>query len=196
MAKYQGLLEVPVFRRFSWRHRCTRGSLEAVAIAYGLSFFLCPVVHAAEEPRTHADNSIEAIVVKSKKLSVESLIDRKVYRVSSDAQRSFGSLGDLLATIPSVDVDPSGIVSLRGDFKVLILIDGKASSQLAGASAGDNLQSIPAKDIVRIEVLTTPPAQFKADGVAGVISVITRKGGRAAARRPCKRAPATGVVTS
>ncbi len=142
-----------------------------------IGFFLCPVVHGAEEPRAQADNSIEAIVVKSKKLSVESLIDRKVYSVGSDAQSSFGSLGDLLATIPSVDVDPSGIVSLRGDSKVLILIDGKASSQLAGASAGDNLQSIPAKDIVRIEVLTTPPAQFKADGVAGVINVITRKGG-------------------
>jgi outer membrane receptor protein involved in Fe transport len=76
-------------------------------------------------------------------------------------------------------VDPSGIVSLRGDSKVLILIDGKPSSQFAGASAGDNLQSIPAKDIVRIEVLTTPPAQFKADGVAGVINIITRKGGPA-----------------
>ncbi len=138
---------------------------------------LCPVAHGAEEPRAQADNSIEAIVVKSEKLSVESLIDRKVYSVTSDAQSSFGSLGDLLSSIPSVDVDPSGIVSLRGDSKVLILIDGKPSSQLAGASAGDNLQSIPAKDIVRIEVLTTPPAQFKADGVAGVINVITRKGG-------------------
>ena len=63
----------------------------------------------------------------------------------------------------------------RGDTKVLILIDGKPSSQFAGAAAGDNLQSIPAKDIERIEVLTTPPAQFKADGVAGVINIITRK---------------------
>ncbi len=68
-----------------------------------------------------------------------------------------------------------GIVSLRGDTKVLILIDGKPSSQFAGSSAGDNLQSIPAKDIERIEVLTTPPAQFKADGGAGVINIITRK---------------------
>ena len=30
-------------------------------------------------------------------------------------------------------------------------------------------------DIERIEVLTTPPAQFKADGAAGVINIITRK---------------------
>ena len=45
----------------------------------------------------------------------------------------------------------------------------------SGPSAGDNLQSIPAADIERIEVITTPPAQYKADGAAGVINIITRK---------------------
>jgi outer membrane receptor protein involved in Fe transport len=64
---------------------------------------------------------------------------------------------------------------LRGDTNVLILIDGKPSTQFSGSAAGDNLQSFPAADIERIEVLTTPPAQFKADGAAGVINIITRK---------------------
>jgi outer membrane receptor for ferrienterochelin and colicin len=132
------------------------------------------VTQAADEQPPVPD-SLEAIVVESQKLTVETLIDRKVYTVTSDAQSTFGTLSDILGTIPSVDVDPTGIVSLRGDTKVLILIDGKPSSQFDGASAGDNLQSIPAKDIERIEVLTTPPAQFKADGVAGVINIITRK---------------------
>lgn len=91
--------------------------------------------------------------------------------MTSDAQSTFGSLGDILSNIPSVDVDPTGIVSLRGD----ILIDGKPSNQFSGASAGDNLQSIPAKDIERIEILTNPPVQYKADGVAGVINIITRR---------------------
>jgi outer membrane receptor protein involved in Fe transport len=136
----------------------------------------CSVARAGDEPPKPVE-SLDAIVVKSEKLTVESLIDRKVYSVASDAQSSFGSLSDILAIIPSVDVDPTGVVSLRGDTKVLILIDGKPSSQFAGASAGDNLQSIPARDIERIEVLTTPPPQFKADGVAGVINIITRKGG-------------------
>jgi outer membrane receptor protein involved in Fe transport len=77
--------------------------------------------------------------------------------------------------IPSIDVDNTGIVSLRGDINVLILIDGKPSTQFSGSAAGDNLQSIPAADIERIEVLTNPPAQFKADGAAGVINIITRK---------------------
>src|SRR5260370_4962377 len=118
---------------------------------------------------------MEAIVVTGQKLSVETLIDRKVYSVTSDVQSTFGTLSDVLSVIPSVDVDPDGIVSLRGDTNVLILIDGKPSTQFSGPSAGDNLQSIPAKDIERIEVLTTPPAQFKADGAAGVINIMLRK---------------------
>ncbi len=118
---------------------------------------------------------MDAIVVTSEKLSVETLIDRKVYAPSSDVQSTFGSLSDLLGVIPSVDVDPDGIVSLRGDTNVLILIDGKPSTQFSGPAAGDNLQSIPAKDIERIEILTTPPAEFKADGAAGVINIVTRR---------------------
>lgn len=135
----------------------------------------CTAAAAADDASPAPVDSVEAIVVTSQKLSVETLIDRKVYSVTSDAQSTFGSLSDILSVIPSVDVDPDGIVSLRGDSNVLILIDGKPSTQFSGASAGDNLQSIPAKDIERIEVLTTPPAQFKADGAAGVINIITRK---------------------
>jgi outer membrane receptor protein involved in Fe transport len=136
----------------------------------------CPVAKAAEQQQpAPSPQAVESIVVSAEKLSVETLIDRKVYSVTTDVQSTFGTLSDILSVIPSVDVDPDGIVSLRGDNNVLILIDGKPSTQFSGSSAGDNLQSIPAKDIERIEILTTPPAQFKADGAGGVINIITRK---------------------
>src|SRR5487761_2546459 len=119
---------------------------------------------AADGPPPAPAESVEDIVVTARKLSIEKLIDRTVYSVPSDVQSTFGTLSDVLADIPSIDVDPDGIVSLRGDTHVLILIDGKPAAQFSGSSAGDNLQSLSAKDIERIEVLTTPPAQFKADG--------------------------------
>jgi outer membrane receptor protein involved in Fe transport len=118
---------------------------------------------------------VESIVVTGRKLNVETLIDRKVYSVATDVQATFGTVSDVLSAIPSVDVDPDGNVSLRGDSNVLILIDGKPSALFSGSAAGDNLQSISAKDIERIEVITTPPAQFKAEGTAGVINIVTRK---------------------
>jgi outer membrane receptor for ferrienterochelin and colicin len=130
---------------------------------------------SAADDRITPTQPIETITVKTERLSVENLIDRKVYSVNSDVQSTFGTVSDILSVIPSVDVDPDGIVSLRGDSKVLILIDGKPSSQFASSTAGDSLQSMSAQDIERIEILTTPPAEFKADGAAGVINIITRR---------------------
>ena len=135
----------------------------------------CSAAEATEPPSPAPGTSAESVVVTARKITVETLIDRKVYSVAEDVQATFGTVSDVLGAIPSVDVDPDGHVSLRGDSNVLILIDGKPSTQLSGSAAGENLQSIPARDIERIEILTTPPAQFKADGAAGVINIITRK---------------------
>ena len=130
---------------------------------------------AAEAPSPAGAAAVQSVVVTAQRLSVETLIDRKVYSVTEDAQSTFGTVSDVLSVIPSVDVDSDGVVSLRGDTNVLILVDGRPSAQFSGPAAGDNLQSIPAKDIERIEVITTPPAQFKAEGAAGIINIITRK---------------------
>lgn len=140
----------------------------------GILLVISPIAAGAAS----AGNSpapVDTIVVQGQKLNVESRIDRKIYSVPEDAQSTLGTLSDILSVIPSIDVDPDGVVSLRGDSNVLILIDGKPATQLQGSKAGDNLQSISARDIERIEVLTTPPAQFKAQGAAGVINIITRK---------------------
>jgi outer membrane receptor for ferrienterochelin and colicin len=131
---------------------------------------------AAAEPAAPAPTgTTESVVVTANRLNVETLVDRKVYSVATDVQATFGSVSDLLGVIPSIDVDADGVVSLRGDSNVLILVDGKPSPLFSGPSAADNLQSIPAKDIERIEVLTTPPAQYKAEGAAGVINIIMKK---------------------
>src|ERR1700692_4784126 len=175
---YSGLASIAL--RALLRKRI-RSLLTVLVITIGIAAAYS-VAKAGEEPSpapapapAPAPPTVEAIVVTSEKLPVETLIDRRVYSVTSDVQRTLGTLSDILNVIPSVDVDPDGIVSLRGDSNVLILIDGKPSTQFSGTAAGDNLQSIPAKDIERIEVLTTPPAQYKADGAAGVINIITRK---------------------
>jgi outer membrane receptor for ferrienterochelin and colicin len=150
-------------------HHESRGGLLALAMA--------PTIAWAQlaTPPASPGGELNAIVVKSDRLAVESLIDRKVYSVKDDLQNTFGSVGDILSVIPSVDVDSDGIVSLRGDTNVLILVDGRPSAQFSGPSAGDNLQSFPARDIERIEIITNPPAQYKAEGTAGVINIITRR---------------------
>jgi outer membrane receptor for ferrienterochelin and colicin len=157
------------------RHRASSPSILARAIA-GLPILAASTgVAAAETPPPPASDSVATIVVQGQKLNVESKIDRKIYTVPEDALGSVGTLSDVLSVVPSIDIDPDGILSLRGDTHVLVLIDGKPATQLQGSKAGDTLQSISAMDIERIEVMTTPPVQYKSEGTAGVINIITRK---------------------
>src|SRR5262249_10580295 len=102
-------------------------------------------------------------------------IDRRVYIVGTDLQSTTGGATDLLANIPSIEVDADGNVSLRGDPNVTILIDGKPAAAYQGSMQGLSLQSLPASQIERIEVLTNPPAQYKAAGSGGVINIVMRK---------------------
>ena len=79
---------------------------------------------AADTPPAAGAAPAQSVIVTAERLVVETLIDRKVYSVTSDIQSAFGTVSDVLSVIPSVDVDPDGVVSLRGDTNVLILIDG------------------------------------------------------------------------
>ncbi len=117
----------------------------------------------------------QEVVVTAQRPKTQTLIDRKVYAVSGNLQATTGSAADVLNEVPSVDVDPDGAVSLRGDPNVTVLIDGKPSAAFSGAAAGLSLLQFPASDIDRIEVMANPPSQFKAEGSGGVINIITKK---------------------
>ena len=105
-------------------------------------------------------------------------IDRRSYGVANDLQATTGSIGDALRNIPSVEVDVNGNVALRGDPNVTILIDGKPSGRFRGEGKGQALQSLPADQIDRVEVITNPSAAFSPEGTAGVINLITKKTAR------------------
>lgn len=133
---------------------------------------------ATDAPATTNSKPLTEVVVETHRLPVENLVDRKVYNLSSDIRSEFGSVSDILVAIPSVDVGIDGSVSLRGDSSVLILVDDQPLAQVSGPFVGEALRQIPADDIEKIEVITNPPAQYKAEGAAGIINIVTRKGRR------------------
>jgi outer membrane receptor protein involved in Fe transport len=119
--------------------------------------------------------AVQEVTVTAKAPSSQSLLDRKVYAVTQNLQSQTGTAADVLNEVPSISVDADGNPSVRGDPNVTILIDGKPSAEFAGATRGLSLQQMSASDIARIEVLTNPPAQYKAEGSGGVINIITRR---------------------
>jgi outer membrane receptor protein involved in Fe transport len=108
----------------------------------------------------------------------QTLLDRKSYAVTTDLQSTSGTAADVLNNVPSVAVDADGGITLRGDPNITVLVDGKPSAQFTGAARGTSLLQFPASQIERIEVLTNPPAEYRAEGSGGVINIITRKSRR------------------
>lgn len=146
-----------------------------------------PEAPAPEPPAKPAGKTVDAITVTGASPNgFRSDIDRKSYGIASDLRTTTGSISDALRNIPSVEVDPQGNVSLRGDANVTILLDGKPSGQFKGPSAGQALQAMPAESIERVEVITNPSAEFSPDGAAGIINLISKKvrkpGGSGSAR--------------
>ena len=110
--------------------------------------------------------------ITAEKALVQDDLNKRVINVSKDLTSIAGTAVDVLQNIPSVQVDQTGAVSLRGAENVLILIDGKQSGLASGAAA---LAQIPAARIDRIEVVTNPSARYDADGAGGVINIILKK---------------------
>ncbi|MGB5531059.1 MAG: TonB-dependent receptor [Ignavibacteriaceae bacterium] len=114
---------------------------------------------------------LENIVVEGNRSPVTYQIDKKV--ISPDQMQTVisGNAADVLANVPSVQVDVEGNVSLRGSQNFTVLIDGRPSV----LEAQDALQQIAASSIDKIEIITNPSAKYDPEGTAGMINVIMKK---------------------
>lgn len=138
---------------------------------YGLILFGCvagamPVMaqeaappQAAPEAAAKPDDApTTTVTVEGKK--AQNKIDRQVYDNTKDIDSQTGTAADALNKVPSVNIDPTGNVTLRGNSSVQVYVDGKPSVMMQGDNRAGALQSMSSGDIDSIEVMTNPGAQF------------------------------------
>ncbi|NER12817.1 TonB-dependent receptor [Leptobacterium flavescens] len=111
------------------------------------------------------------VVLTAERTTIEFKSDKRVVNIGRDLLAAGASTENILRQIPSVDVDISGNVSLRNDNNVIIMIDGKRST----LSSADIIAQVPSNLIKQIEVITNPSAKYDAEGVSGLINIITRR---------------------
>ena len=115
----------------------------------------------------------EVTVVAIKPL-IKRELDGITYDVSADPESPVLDALDMMRKVPLLSVDASDNIKLKGKSNYKILINGKESALMA-KNPSDVLRSMPATNIERIEVITTPPAKYDAEGLAGIINIITKK---------------------
>jgi outer membrane receptor protein involved in Fe transport len=118
-------------------------------------------------------NTLSEVVVTSKSSEVSAKMDKKVFSVSDNIAQSGGSVLQSMQNLPGVTLH-EGKVQLRGNDKVMVLIDGKQTA-LTGFGNQSGLDNIPASAIEKIEIINNPSAKFDANGNAGIINIIYKK---------------------
>lgn len=117
--------------------------------------------------------TLNEVVVTGKQEEIGEKMDKKTFSLKDNISQSGGSVLQAMQNLPSVTVQ-DGKVQLRGNDKVMVLIDGKQTA-LTGFGSQSGLENIPASAIDKIEIINNPSAKYDANGNAGIINIIYKK---------------------
>lgn len=133
--------------------------------------------HIHNEPLfvAHSNHQIEDVNVVAKKPIYELKIDRMVVNVENSITSTGNTALEVLEKSPGVLVDrQNDNISISGKSGVMVIINGK-QNRMPIAAAMQMLDAMNADNVKRIEIITTPPAKFDAEGDAGIINIVLKK---------------------
>jgi hypothetical protein len=117
--------------------------------------------------------TVETVVLEGKKKLIERKPDRLIFNIGNSVAAAGGTALDALKATPNVKINNDAI-SIVGKSTVLVLIDDK-EVYMNGEQLSRYLEGISAENLSKIEVITTPPAKYSAEGNSGIINIVTKK---------------------
>lgn len=121
----------------------------------------------------HSKNKLDEIVISAKKPLIQKKVDRLIFNVENSIVSQGVDGLEVLQRTPRIDVSSGGI-KIIGKSSVNVLIDGRVLN-LSSSDLEAYLRSIRSDNISKIEVITTPPAKYDAEGNSGLINIVTKK---------------------
>jgi outer membrane receptor protein involved in Fe transport len=121
-----------------------------------------------------ASGQLKEVTVAAVRPLMKREVDRISFDVQADPENKVLTVLDMMRKVPLLSVDATDQIKLQGNTNFKILINGKPSALIA-KSPSDVFRAMPASNIEKIEVITTPPAKYDAEGLAGIINIITKK---------------------
>lgn len=119
--------------------------------------------------------SLQEVIVRADVPLYQQQIEGMVINVEKSVFTKGSSALQVLERSPGVYVDHHhGIIALNGKNGVLVMINGKVI-RMPLVQVVTMLNSMSADNIEKIELLTTPPAKYDAEGDAGMINIVLKK---------------------
>jgi len=119
--------------------------------------------------------AIGEITVSAQRPLVKVEIDKLIYNMEDDPEAKVNNTLEMLRKVPMVTVDGEDKIQLKGSSNFKIYLNGKPSNMLSGQNVSDVLKSMPANTIKNIEVITDPGARYDAEGIGGIINIVTSR---------------------
>ncbi|MBR5843419.1 MAG: TonB-dependent receptor [Bacteroidaceae bacterium] len=123
-----------------------------------------------------SSTELDEVVVVSQKPIIKSDAEKIIYDVSADPESDGKTLLDMMRKVPMVTVDAEDNVQLNGSGNFKVLINGKESAMVKN-NLKEVLKAMPAASVQDIQVITNPSTRYDAEGVGGVINIITAHAG-------------------
>ena len=117
--------------------------------------------------------TLKSVTVKGMRRVIKNDIDRLQYLVSNDPFSKGMNGIEVMERVPMLNVSDES-VSIIGKGITHIMLDGLILEMTAYAVKA-KLRSLKAEDIERIEVITIPPAKYKAEANAGYINIVMKR---------------------
>jgi Outer membrane protein beta-barrel family len=115
------------------------------------------------------------VIITDRKPLYQHKIDRLIVNVANSITSVGGTALEVLERSPGVTVNrQSNSIGIVGKDGVVVMINGKTSYVPADAIV-QMLAGMNASEIESIELLTTPPANYDAEGNAGFINIVMKK---------------------
>lgn len=112
---------------------------------------------------------LDEVTVTAARPVIKRLVDRVVFDAHNTIASAGGSALDLLREVPGLQVGQNSIGIIgKGGIRVYI---NDRETKLSGDELIDYLRSYDASQILKVEVITTPPSKYDAAGNAGIINI-------------------------
>jgi iron complex outermembrane receptor protein len=116
-------------------------------------------------------NEVSVVAIKK----VIEFKDGMIVMNVEDSPLAYGnSVFELLRRLPGVSIDSQNNIRLNGKGGVRVMLDGRMQ-QISGDQLAALLGGMSADLVSRIEVINNPPPRYDAEGISGLINIVTKK---------------------
>ena len=124
---------------------------------------------------SEATEMLKGVEVVAQKPLVKAEMDKVTYSMEDDPDAKTNSTLEMLRKVPLVTVDGEENIQVNGSSNFKVHVNGKPNSMMSN-NPKEVLKSLPANSVKSIEVITDPGAKYDAEGIGGILNIITITG--------------------